>query len=138
MPVAAAELANGIGAAARSRFVRDMLSLERADPVALAGAWEAWLKNKESLGRRLRRAATGRLAAALGGRPGAGRRWPGRVRFFPDQQAALQAQADKVPLAALLTCYNELQRLRRVATHPLNLRLVLDDMLLRYARLVAR
>ena len=43
-----------------------------------------------------------------------------------------------LPLAALLTCYNELVRLRRVAAHPLNLRLVLDDMLLRYARLVAR
>jgi hypothetical protein len=49
MPVAAAELARGIGAAARGRFVRDMLSLDQADPVALAGAWETWLKNKESL-----------------------------------------------------------------------------------------
>lgn len=137
MPVAAAELANGIGAAARSRFVRDMLSLERADPVALAGAWEAWLKSKEA------------VAAGFGVPQLVGwlQRWvadlvmvalAGRVRFFPDQQTALHEQASKLPLAALLTCYNELQRLRRVASHPLNLRLVLDDMLLRYARLVAR
>lgn len=137
MPVAAAELAGGIGAAARGRFVRDMLSLERADPVALAAAWETWLKNKDA------------VAAGFGVPQLVGwlQRWvadlvlvaqAGRVRFFPDQRAALQAQADKVPLAALLACYNELQRLRRVASHPLNLRLVLDDMLLRYARLVAR
>lgn len=137
MPVAAAELATGIGAAARGRFVRDMLSLERADPVALAGVWEAWLKNKESLAAGfgvpqlvgwLQRWVADLVLAALAG----------QVRFFPDQQAALQAQANKLPLAALLTCYNELVRLRRVAAHPLNLRLVLDDMLLRYARLVAR
>lgn len=137
MPVAAAELASGIGAAARSRFVRDLLSLERADPVALAGAWEAWLKSKES------------QAAGFGVPQLVGwlQRWvadlvlmalAGRARFFPDQQAALKAQADRLPLGALLTCYNELQRLRRVAAHPLNLRLVLDDMLLRYSRLVAR
>lgn len=137
MPVAAAELARGIGAAARGRFVRDLLSLERADPVALAGAWEAWLKNKESLAAGfgvpqlvgwLQRWVADLVLAALAG----------QVRFFPDQQAALQAQANKVPLAALLSCYNELVRLRRVAAHPLNLRLVLDDMLLRYARTVAR
>lgn len=137
MPVAAAELARGIGAAARGRFVRDMASLERADPVALAGAWEAWLKSKEALAAGF---GVAQLVDWL-------QRWvadlalvalAGRVRFFPDQQAALQAMAGKVPLAALLTCYNELLRLRRVAAHPLNLRLVLDDMLLRYARLVAR
>ncbi len=137
MPVAAAELARGIGAAARGRFVRDMLSLERADPVALAGAWETWLKSKESLFAGfgvpqlvgwLQRWVADLVLAALAG----------RVRFFPDQQAALQAQAVRLPLAALLNCYNEMQRLRRVAAHPLNLRLVLDDMLLRYARLVAR
>lgn len=137
MPVAAAELAGGIGPAALSRFVRDILSLERADPVALAGAWETWLKSKESqaagfgvpqLVGWLQRWVADLLLVALAG----------QVRFFPDQQAALRAQAGKAPVAALLACYNELQRLRRVAAHPLNLRLVLDDMLLRYARLVAR
>lgn len=137
MPVAAAELAGGIGAAARERFVRDILSLDRADPVALAGAWEAWLKNKES------------VAAGFGIPQLVGwlQRWVAdlllvsmadRVRFFPGQQAALRTQAGKLPAAAVLSCYNELQRLRRVAAHPLNLRLVLDDMLLRYSRLVAR
>ena len=137
MPVAAAQLASGIGAAARGRFVRDMLSLERSDPVALAGAWEAWLKSKESLGAGfgvpqlvdwLQRWVADLVLVALSG----------RVRSFPDQQAALQAQANKLQLAALLSCYNDLVRLRRVAAHPLNLRLVLDDMLLRYARVVAR
>ncbi len=137
MPVAAAELAGGIGAQAHARFVRDILSLERADPVAVAGAWESWLKSKEAVAAGF---GVPQLVDWL-------QRWvadlvlvstAGRTRFFPDQRAVLQAQAGQAEPAALLACYNDLQRLRRVAAHPLNLRLVLDDMLLRYARLVAR
>jgi DNA polymerase III subunit delta' len=33
-----------------------------------------------------------------------------------------------------LGCYNEITQSRRVAQHPLNARLFLEDMLLRYAR----
>ncbi|HMV54493.1 MAG TPA: DNA polymerase III subunit delta' [Rhodocyclaceae bacterium] len=137
MPVAARDLAGGIGADAHARFVRDLLSLERADPVALAGAWESWLKTKDAVGAGF---GVPQLVDWL-------QRWvadlilvtqAGRVRFYPEQQKALTALAAKAPLPALLACYNELQRLRRVAAHPLNLRLLLDDMLLRYARLVAR
>lgn len=137
MPVAARELASGIGADVHARFVRDVLSLERADPVALAGAWESWLKSKDAVGAGF---GVPQLVDWL-------QRWvadlilvaqSGRVRFYPEQQGAMATLAAKVPLHALLACYNELQRLRRVAAHPLNLRLLLDDMLLRYARLVAR
>ena len=34
-------------------------------------------------------------------------------------------------------CYNELAQIRKVSRHPLSLRLVLEDMLMRYARAVA-
>lgn len=138
MPVAAAELAAASGGAMRERFVRDLRSLDqRADPVALAAAWETWLKSKDVL-------ASGvglphivlwlqRWIADL-----AGMALAGRVRFFPDQAKTLAELAARVPVPLLLSCYNEFHQLRRVVNHPLNLRLYLDDMLLRYARLVAR
>lgn len=60
-----------------------------------------------------------------------------QVRFFPAERARLQRLAQHLPIAAILTCYNDLAQIRRAATHPLNARLLLEDMLLRYARLTA-
>ena len=61
----------------------------------------------------------------------------GRVRFFPAQEGLLAALASRASVAAVSSCYNELAQIRRVARHPLNLRLVLEDLLLRYTRAVA-
>jgi DNA polymerase-3 subunit delta' len=36
----------------------------------------------------------------------------------------------------LLACYNELSRMRSIAEHPLNPRLFLEDMAIRYARML--
>lgn len=137
MPVAAAELAESIGVAARDRFVRELLSLECADPLALAAGWENWLRSKEAIA-----AGFGvpqlvvwmqRWIADLASTAAAG-----RARFFPGEVEALSRLSRRLPITAVLACYNELIPLRRVANHPLNLRLFLDDMLLRYARLLAR
>lgn len=134
-PLAAAELAAQGGRALRDRLVADLAGLGRGDPLRLAGQWEAWLKSKE---------------AALGGLDMATlvlwfQRWVtdlaslrlgGAVRFFPDQAGTLSGLARGMSIAAASACYNEALALRRVARHPLNARLMLEDMLIRYTRAV--
>lgn len=133
MPLAAERLADVGGAALLDRFVRDLERLDAAGALRLAGQWEAWLKGKES-------------AAAGFGLPqlvGWMQRWVsdlaalrlgGKVRFFPDREGVLSALASRMSVASASNCYNEFNQIGRVAQHPLNLRLVLEDMLLRYVK----
>ncbi|MBN8441796.1 MAG: DNA polymerase III subunit delta' [Thauera sp.] len=135
MPLAAERLAEAGGAALLDRFVRDLERLEPPGALRLAGQWEAWLKAKES-------------AAAGFGLPqliGWMQRWVsdlvalrlgGRVRFFPAQEGLLSALASRTSVASASNCYNEFNQIGRVAQHPLNLRLVLEDMLLRYVKVM--
>jgi DNA polymerase-3 subunit delta' len=58
----------------------------------------------------------------------------GPVRFFPDREDVLRGLAGRLSVDAALGCYNEITQSRRVSQHPLNARLFLEDMLLRYAR----
>lgn len=133
MPLAAAEMAEGGAATVRRRFVDDIASLPRKAPLKLAGEWDAWLKSKDAI-------AAGfdmptlvswmqRWVADL-----ASLRLGGPVRFFPAQYDILHGLASRLPVDAVLGCYNEFIQSRRVAQHPLNPRLFLEDMLLRYAR----
>lgn len=137
MPLAAAALAEGGGAAGRKRFVTDIAAIPGKAPLRLAGEWEAWLKGKESL-------AAGfdmntlvswmqRWIADL-----SSLRLGGPLRFFPAEHDILHRLADRMTIDSALACYNEINQARRVAQHPLNARLFLEDMLLRYARHFAR
>lgn len=134
-PLAAAVLGEQGGEALRARLVSDLAGLAGNDPVRLAGQWESWLKSREALAGGLdmptlvlwfQRWVTDLASLRLGG----------RVRFFPDQQRVLETLAARLGKAAASACYNEALALRRVAQHPLNARLMLEDMLLRYARAV--
>jgi DNA polymerase-3 subunit delta' len=49
----------------------------------------------------------------------------------------LAALASRMSVAAASACYNELVQINKVSRHPLSLRLVLEDMLMRYARATA-
>ncbi len=133
MPLAAHRLAEQGGAAMLARFVKDLAQLPGGDPLRLAGQWESWLKSKEATAAGfgmpqlvdwLQRWVTDLAALRLGG----------RVRFFPAQADVLAGLARGASVAAVVSCYNEFARIRRVAQHPLNARLMLEDMLLRYAR----
>lgn len=137
MPVSARALAAGPLAEARRRFLGDILALKPADAVGLAGRWEAWLKGAAkvegsvdlpTLAGWMQKWLADLVAVGLAGRP----------RFFPDQASALAQRAARAPVPALLACYNEFLQIRRAAQHPLNVRLFLDDMILRYARLTGR
>lgn len=136
MPLAAAELGAGGAARYRSQFIAALTDIERSDPLQTAAAWEAWLKQKtdDEFAPRL-----SVLVAWL-------QRWvfdlvswklAGRGAFYPDAAPALQGLAGRAGVADLLGFYTELGRMRRIAEHPLNPRLFLEDMLLRYGRAVA-
>ncbi len=136
LPLAAERLA-AVGMAEHlSRFMRDIDSLPRTDALALAAQWESWIKSREALASRFDMPhllgwmhcwVTDLATMALGG----------RARFFPSRETSLRALTRACSSDALLNCYNELTRMRRVAQHPLNPRLMLEDMLLRYTRSIA-
>lgn len=135
MPLAAERLAAAGGEALLARFVRDIGPLRAADALRLAGQWEQWLKSKEAMAAGfgmpelvdwMQRWVSDLAALRLGG----------RVRFFPAQDGVLSALATRCSVAAVSHCYNDFVQLRRVSRHPLNARLFLEDMLLRYARAI--
>jgi DNA polymerase-3 subunit delta' len=133
MPLAARQIASGPLVAMRSRFVRDLASLPGRDPLGLAAEWDAWLRAKDSqaAGFDMPRLADwlqrwgADLSAAVQGAP---------IRFFADAGAELSALAARMDEDQALACYNDCLNLRRVAAHPLNARLLLEDSLIRYCR----
>ncbi len=133
LPLAAERLAAAGGAAMLKRFVADLAKLPGADPLRLAAQWEQWLKSKEALAAGfgmvqltdwMQRWVTDVATLRLGG----------QVRYFPTEAARIAALAARASIAQVTTCYNDVTAIRRVARHPLNARLVLEDMLLRYVR----
>ncbi|WP_374604425.1 DNA polymerase III subunit delta' [Niveibacterium sp.] len=136
MPVAAEELSSGPLAACRARFVKDITTLPQRDPVELAGTWDTWLRSKDAQAAAfdmprladwlLRWYAD--LAAAASGAP---------LRYFTDAESALRGLTRGWNAEEALGCYNDGLNLRRVAAHPLNARLLLEDTLLRYCRRLA-
>jgi len=136
MPLAARDAAQGPLAALRTRFVRDMASLSSKDPLSLAAEWDQWLRSKDAQAAgldmplladwMLRWQAD--LAACM---------QAGTPRFFPDARAELEGLRGRVSAQAALACYNDGLKLKQVAAHPLNARLLLEDSLLRYSRHIA-
>jgi DNA polymerase-3 subunit delta' len=135
IPLAAQRLAGQGFEALLNRFVSD-LNTNEIDPLRLAGQWEAWLKKDKAA-----------LAAGFGlvmlvewmqcwVSDLATLRMGGRVRYFPAQSDYLAVLSKRMSVAAAGNCYNEFLNIRRVAAHPLNLRLFIEDMLMRYARMV--
>ena len=136
LPLAAARAAEQGGATALERFVADLARLQRpADAIEVAGKWEAWAKSKDgsAAGMDMFRFADWMqrwvwdLAASAAGRP---------CRYFPAHQASIGQLAASAALPGLVDCYNEICKVRRSASHPLNLRLAIEDMLMRYQRCV--
>ncbi|MDR1064432.1 MAG: DNA polymerase III subunit delta' [Azoarcus sp.] len=133
MPLAARRLAaQGIETLAE-RFANDLAEGE-IDPLRLAGQWEAWIKKDKTalaagfglpmLVDWMQRWVSDLAALRLGG----------RVKYFPARAERLAALSTRMSAAAAGNCYNEFVNIRRVANHPLNPRLFLEDMLMRYAR----
>ncbi len=134
MPLAAAD--ESLDWDRLNAFFRDLNELEVAGPVAIAGRWEAWLKeNKDGT------AAVDKRTLVIWLQ-----KWVfdlllmklcGLTVYHTDRPQAVRAAAQHATLSGLFSCYNELLRIKAVAQHPLNPRLFLEDMLSRYARAVA-
>ena len=60
-----------------------------------------------------------------------------RLRYNPDYEEALSAVANQAHGLEMLRFHRELVRFQRVVNHPLNARLLIEDLMLRYAK-VAR
>ncbi len=90
-------------------------ALQEAEPVVVFRVLQRWL---EDLAR-----------VAVGGSP----------RFFPDRQQRLQSLVSRAKLsqrmAQLMSVASEIERDRRLSTHPLNWRLFCEQTLLRYCEL---
>ncbi|MDR2261734.1 MAG: DNA polymerase III subunit delta' [Azoarcus sp.] len=135
MPLAARRLAGQGAQALLARFTSD-LGADGIDPLRLAGQWEAWLKKDKAalaagfglvmLVDWMQRWVSDLAALRLGG----------RVRYFPAQAERLAALSARMSVAAASNCYNEFLSIRKAAAHPLNLRLFIEDMLMRYARMI--
>lgn len=131
MPLAALALVEA--GSYRRQFEATVGGLDSGDPLQAAAQWEGWLRQKEGEAPRLPL-----LVAWL-------QKWvfdlalwklAGRTRFFPDAAKTIERLAGRAPMSELVACYNELSRMRRIAEHPLNPRLFLEDMAIRYARML--
>jgi DNA polymerase-3 subunit delta' len=133
MPLTARALAEGNLPARRRRFLAAVANPTGQDILRLAGELEGWLKQGKGaevalempvLVEWLQKWLLDLIRVASGLPP----------MFHPGAKDGLLDLARKSSLTALLACYNDLQRARAVARHPLNARLFLEDLLLRYGR----
>jgi DNA polymerase-3 subunit delta' len=135
LPLAASRAAQKGQGAMLQRFTRDVLALQRDQALRIAAEWEKWLKSADAktasfgmvqLTDWMLRWVTDLASVRLGG----------VVRYFPAQAAQLARLAEGLSVAAAVNCYNDMARIHQLAEHSLNARLVLDDMLLRYVRVL--
>ena len=110
----------------------EVLAEKPSDPVAMAAKWSALVKSEQGFG-------LSQLVEAV-------QKWifdlvllklAGRCRYHLAWRAALDRSAGTASNAGLLSCYNDLLRIKAVARHPLNTQLFLEDIAARYLRALA-
>lgn len=119
----------------RLRMYKELTSAlgDPGDPLALADRWEAQLKRKDDPLRMdelvtLIQKWVHDLAVA---------QTSGDVRFFPASAREIAALGAKASRDGVLRFHEELFKIRGLANHPLNPRLVLEDLAVRYLRALA-
>lgn len=134
-PLHARDLAGSKDAQIQVQFVDDVSRSAIDSPLEVAARWAGWLQGRKkgepgltdlpTLVTWLQRWMADVALQSMAGTP----------RVFVERRSALEALAQRSDVATVLRGYNELLRMRALAHHPLNARLFLEDMLLRYARL---
>lgn len=134
-PLHARDLAGSRDAQIQGQFVDDVARQALSSPLEVAARWDGWLKGKKKGEPGLTDLPT--LVTWL-------QRWLADVallaqdcepRVFVGRRAQLAQLAERSDVATVLRGYNELLKVRALAHHPLNARLFLEDLLMRYARL---
>jgi DNA polymerase-3 subunit delta' len=130
--LAVEEFANGRAAVYKELIAS--VSDSRGDPVALAGRWEPLLgKAGKETGLRMEELVVfmqkwaGDLASHCA---------TGRLRYFPAQAASIARLTGQARLEDVVGLQSDLVKIKRLANHPLNARLVLDDLAARYLRAI--
>lgn len=132
LPVAARDYAQGDLQLIRRQLAKELAAISATEPLKLAADWEARLKLKASveagftmvtLVSWIQRWLFDGVCVANGLRP----------RFYQDFEAELR-QATQNRCEAWMDCSRVLQEFRRVAQHPLNARLFLEDLVLNLRR----
>lgn len=105
------------------------------DPLALAARWESLLQARDDSGLTMETlvSVVQKWVFDLGQH-----KLAGRTRYFQGETAKTAGiLARTAPATGLIRCYNELLKMRALASHPLNPRLCLEDMAERYLRALA-
>lgn len=110
----------------------EALADQADDPVAMAAKWSALIKTEQGFD-------LPQLVEAV-------QKWlfdllllksTGDLRYHEAWRKKLEVLAARVSEAGLLSCYQDLLKIRAVARHPLNTQLFLEDLATRYLRLLA-
>lgn len=110
----------------------EVLAEKSADPVAMAAKWSALVKGEQGFGLTQLVETVQKWVFDL-----AMLKLSGRCRYHESWRGMLEDLAAKASNAGLLSCYNDLLRIRAVVRHPLNTQLFLEDMAARYLRALA-
>jgi DNA polymerase III subunit delta' len=111
------------------------LSEPGRDPLALAARWESLLQAKTESGLTME-TLVGVVQKWLFDL--SQRKLAGRTRYFQGETAKMIGNlVNKASATGLIRCYNEMLKMRALASHPLNPRLCLEDMAERYLRALA-
>ena len=102
------------------------------DFLALAGRWETHLKKEGGLKMDELVAMIQKALFDL-----ASLKLTGQLRFFASREQQAKAISSQADSGSIMSYYNELQRARALASHPLNPRLFMDDIAARYLRAIA-
>ena len=119
------------------RFIQDVVMHKRIDaPVQLASSWNDWLRSKAAARQGgfdfsmlcdwMQRWLADLLMCKLGG----------EVRFFPQNSDNIHNLTGSLKMSVILNCYNEVSQIKFRARHPLNQQLAIEDMLLRYSKML--
>lgn len=107
----------------------DTLANPGTDPLALATRWESQIKNGDGLTMEDLVAMVQKWVFDL-----AHGRMTGKRRFFDGTR---MKEGVRPRISGLIRCYDEILRMRALASHPLNAKLFLEDIAARYLRALA-
>jgi len=114
------------------RKLHATLAAPSSDPLELAGRWENLLKGEDDFSVEQLVVILQKWVFDL-----AEAKFACRPRFGAGEWGPLSTVLERASAGGLIRCYNELLRIRRLAGHTLNLRLLLEEIAERYLRVFA-
>ena len=104
------------------------------DPLSLAARWERQLQLKDDAGLSMESLIdiVQKWVLEL-----VQRKLAGRGRYFTDRSRVVEQLAGRATAVGLIRCYNDLVKMRALASHPLNPKLYLEELAERYLHAIA-